>query len=79
MFQVALRVVGGTNMISGVLIFFLFICKRKVWTSTKKRHPKLLRFVFAPVNALLKLAGIREIDLALPAMPLEVKIYFIWN
>jgi hypothetical protein len=44
-----------------------------VWTSTKRRHPKLLRFVFAPVNALLELSGMREIDLTVPPAPFEVR------
>jgi hypothetical protein len=40
-FQVFLRIIGGLNMIRGLFIFLVFICKPSVWELTKRRHPKL--------------------------------------
>jgi hypothetical protein len=55
--QLSLRVLSGSNMIRGFLIFVVFICKRSVWEMTKRRHPKLLRIAFAPLNCVLKKCG----------------------
>ncbi len=31
------------NMLTGAIVFFLFICKRTVWNRLKKRYPCLVR------------------------------------
>jgi hypothetical protein len=65
--QVGLRVIGGSNMIRGFLIFLMFICKKSVWISTKKKHPKFLKIVFFPINKLFRIFGKSGFDLTVPA------------
>jgi hypothetical protein len=66
--QIALKVVGGLNVIRGLLIFWLFIVKTSVWISTKKTHPKTVRFILAPINKVLKMFGLSPID---PSPPIQ--------
>jgi hypothetical protein len=47
---VALRIVGGLNMIRGFFIFLIFICKPSIWKMTRKRHPKLVQAFARPFN-----------------------------
>ena len=49
-FQLALRILGGLNMIRGFFIFLVFICKESVWKMTEKKHPKLARALSRPVR-----------------------------
>ena len=50
-------------MLRGVLIFFVLLFKKSIWIQTKKRHPRLIRIVFGPLNVFLKFFK-REIDLS---------------
>ena len=52
-FQVLLRGLGGLNMMRGFFIFLVFICKTSVWATARKRHPKLLKCLCAPIEMVI--------------------------
>ena len=37
----------------GFFIFLVFICKTSVWATTRKRHPKLLKCLCAPIEMVI--------------------------